>query len=129
VLKLERKEKEMKFNLKVEVDDEEHLKDEIIYQAAEVFITKVLGNRWDDKSLYSRFEEAVVQKLEIIMDVDFKKAVAEKVTENLANKYEKTKQYKSLIENEEILSDGLIKTGLRGLVGDIVRSEMKKVFK
>ena len=119
----------MKFNLKVEVDDEEHLKEEIIYQAAEVFIGKVLGNRWDDKSLYSRFEEAVVQKLEIIMDVDFKKAVAEKVTENLANKYEKTKQYKSLIENEEILSDGLIKTGLRGLVGDIVRSEMKKVFK
>ena len=119
----------MKFNLKVEVDDEEYLKDEIIDRSAEVFISRVLGNQWDDESLYSRLEERVAQKLEIIMDVDFKKSVAEKVTENLANKFEKTKQYKSLIGDEEVLSDSLIKTGLRDLVGEIVRSEMKKVFK
>ena len=122
----------MKLNFSVEVEQDNDvysLQDEILYKASETLIHQVLGNTYDKTDLGEKLKKAVIEKLEVIMDVDFKKSVGEKVTENLANKFEKTKQYKSLIGNEEVLSDGLIKTGLRDLVGEIVRSEMKKVFR
>ncbi len=121
----------MKFNITIDVTDYEDLyemQNAIIDEAAGEFLQQVFGV-WDEGKSFKALERRVVEKMEKLLDVDFKESVAGKVTENLTNKFEKTKQYKSLIKNEEILSDGLIKTGLRGLVGEIVRSEMKKVFK
>jgi signal recognition particle GTPase len=121
----------LKFNITIDINDYEDLyemKNAIIDEAADKFLQQVFGV-WDEGKSFKALERRVVEKMEKLLDSDFKKSVAEKVTENLTNKFEKTKQYKLLKEDKEVLSDGLIKTGLRGLVGDIVRSEMKKVFK
>lgn len=121
----------LKFNITIDVNDYEDLyeiQNTIIDEAADKFLQQVFGV-WDENKSFKALERRIVEKMEKLLDSDFKKSVAEKVTENLTNKFEKTKQYKLLKEDKEVLSDGLIKTGLRGLVGDIVRSEMKKVFK
>ncbi|MFA7157581.1 MAG: hypothetical protein WC123_07865 [Bacilli bacterium] len=121
----------MKFNITIDVTDYEDLyemQNAIIDEAADKFFQQVFGV-WDEDKSFKTLERRIVEKMGKLLDSDFKNSVAEKVTENLTDKFEKTKQYKLLIENEEVLSDGLIKTGLRGLVGEIVRSEMKKVFK
>jgi signal recognition particle GTPase len=121
----------LKFNITIDVNDYEDLyeiQNTIIDEAADKFLQQVFGV-WDENKSFKALERRIVEKMEKLLDSDFKKSVAEKVTENLTNKFEKTKQYKLLKEDKEVLSDSLIKTGLRGLVGDIVRSEMKKVFK
>lgn len=121
----------LKFNITIDVNDYEDLyeiQNTIIDEAADKFLQQVFGV-WDENKSFKALERRIVEKMEKLLDSDFKKSVAEKVTENLTNKFEKTKQYKLLKEDKEVLSDRLIKTGLRDLVGDIVRSEMKKVFK
>ena len=122
---------DLKFNITIDVTDYEDLyemQNAIIDEAANKFFQQIFGV-WDEDKSFKTLERRIVEKMGKLLDSDFKNSVAEKVTENLTDKFEKTKQYKLLIENEEVLSDGLIKTGLRGLVGEIVRSEMKKVFK
>jgi len=122
---------DLKFNITIDVTDYEDLyemQNAIIDEAADKFFQQVFGV-WDEDKSFKALERRIVEKMGKLLDSDFKNSVAEKVTENLTDKFEKTKQYKLLIKNEEVLSDGLIKTGLRGLVGEIVRSEMKKVFK
>jgi hypothetical protein len=122
----------MKLNFTVEIDkyDEVYeLEEELLVKASEKFIESVLGNSWDRTDLYGRLEKRVIAKLEEIMDVDFKSSVADKVTTNLTKKFEKTKQYKELLHGEEVITDSVIKSGLKDLVAEIVRSEMKKVFK
>ena len=123
----------MKLNFTVEMDgynDVDDLEERILSRASELFVEEVLGDRWDNNNnLYEKLEQKVISKLEIIMDVDFKKSVAEKVTDNLSKKFEKSKQFKELQSNEEVVTDSAIKSGLKDLVAEIVRSEMKKVFK
>jgi hypothetical protein len=119
----------MKFNFTVDIDNIESLQDEIIESVSYKFIEQVLGNEWDDKSLYEKLEQKVLSQIADVMNMDFKNEVSKKVTENLSDRFEKTKQYKALINNEEIVSDGLMKTGLKSLVADLVKSEMKRVFK
>lgn len=125
----------MKLNFTVEVDrntgDIYDFEEELLNRASEQFIEQILGNAhsWEKVSLYEQLEKSVIEKLENIMDVDFKKSVAEKVTDNLAKKFEKTKQYKELLHGEEVVTDSAVKSGLKDLVAEIVRSEMKKVFR
>lgn len=122
----------MKLDFTVEIskcDDIYTLEDEIINKAAENFVYQIVGTRYDNSDMYTRLQNVIIEKLENIMDDDFKISVANKVTENLANKFEKTKQYKLLKADQEVMTDSLIKTGLKDLVADLVRSEMKKVFK
>jgi len=105
------------------------LQEELLNKASEKFIEGILGNKWDDDTLYEKLEKRVISKLEIIMDADFKNSVSTKVTDNLVKKFERTKQYKILQSNGEVVADGIIKSGLKDLIAEIVRSEMKKVFK
>lgn len=125
-------EDKIKLNFTVEIEENDEyfsLQEEIVEKASERFIREVLGNSWDKTDLYERLEKSVIKKLEDIMDIDFKTSVAEKVTENLSNKFEKSKQYKSLLVGEEIVSDSVMKSGLRDLIAEVVRSEMKKMLR
>jgi len=122
----------MKLNFTIDVeqsDDMYDLQEELLKKASEKFIEEILGNKWDDNTLYEKLAQRVMAKLEIIMDTDFKNSVSTKVTDNLVKKFERTKQFKLLQANEEVVSDTLIKSGLKDIVAEIVRSEMKKVFK
>jgi len=123
----------MKLNFTVDVDrsdDMDDLEFQLLNRSAELFLEQILSNRWDNNTdLYEKLEQRVISKLEIIMDVDFKNSVATKVTDNLIKKFERTKQYKELQSNGEVVTDSAIKSGLKDLVAEIVKSEMKKVFK
>jgi len=122
----------MKLNFTVEMEKDNDiydLEEELIRRASEKFIEQVLGSSWNKTDLYEKLENAVISKLEIIMDTDFKNSVSTKVTDNLVKKFERTKQYKELQSNGEVITDSVIKSGLKDLVAEIVRSEMKKVFK
>jgi regulator of replication initiation timing len=120
----------MKLNFTIEINsyDEHDLQEEIVDRASSLFISNILGSGWDKNDLYKQLERNVIEKLENIMDVDFKQSVSEKVTENLVMKFEKTKQYKDLLNGQDIVTDNVIKTGLRSMVSDIVKSEIKKIF-
>ncbi|MDD4779116.1 MAG: hypothetical protein PHT02_00735 [Tissierellia bacterium] len=121
----------MKFNFTVDIEDCDSvysLQDEIIYKSSEVLINQLLGNTYDRTDLGEKLENIMIEKLESLMDLDFKKEVAKKVTDNLANRFEKTMQYKTLKADGEVITDAIIKTGLKDLIADMVKSEMKKVF-
>lgn len=121
----------MKFNITIDIDQDNEiysLQEEIVYKASEIIINQILGNSYDRTDLGKKLEVAVIDKLESLMNTDFKNEVAKKVTENLTNKFEKTMQYKTLKADGEVITDSLIKTGLKELIVDIVKSEMKKVF-
>ena len=64
---------------------------------------------------------------------EFKNKIIESVTNNittqLSDKMERTKQYKELKSGLEIESEQAIKTGLKDMVGNVVKSEMKNIFK
>jgi uncharacterized iron-regulated protein len=123
----------MKFNIEITVDEYDgesgySLQDQIIEEASSKFIEQILGRGWDKTSLYDALEKKTLEKIESLMDVDFKNDVAQKVSQNLQNRFEKTKQYKELIAGQEVSSDAIIKTGLKELVSQIVKSEMKNIF-
>jgi len=121
---------ELKFTLEIDKYDEiNDLEEQLLETASEKFIQQVLGNIWNKNDLYFQLENKVIKKLENIMDMDFKKEVATKVTENLTKQFEKSSQYKTLKAGEEIISDSMIKSGLKDIVSEIVKSEMKKLFK
>ena len=117
--------------IEVENDNDKFysLQDEIVEKAAGILIDEVMGDYGKDEDMYERLENNIVKKLENLLDTDFKDTVAKKVTANLANRFEKTRQYNSLLAGEEILSDSAMKVGLRKLIADVVRVEIKKMFK
>jgi predicted oxidoreductase len=122
----------MKLNFIVEIDKSDNmydLQDELLNKASEQLIGNIMGCLWDKNNSYAILERKVIEKLESIMSADFKKDVSDKVTDNLVKKFEKSKQFKELQSNEEVVTDSVIKSGLKDLVAEIVRSEMKKVFK
>jgi hypothetical protein len=55
--------------------------------------------------------------------------VTEKVIENTVDKYERSYQYRDIKKKLEIESDSAITTGMRNLISDIVRTEVKKIIK
>ena len=118
----------MKLNITIDVDDTEYLQDEIITEVSNRMMEEILGFNWEENKFTEAVEHKMIKMMDNALDADFKKEVSEKITENLTNKFERTKQYKELINGLEIENDKLIKTGLKGLVADLVRVEMKNMF-
>lgn len=121
----------MNFNFTVNLDNCEDgydIQAEILNRATDAFIEQILGDSWDDDSLSYKLEKMIKDKVNNICNKDFKEIVCEKLAERLSDKIERTKQYKALISDAEIYHDSQIKTGLRTLIGELVKSEMKKVF-
>ena len=122
----------MKFNFAVDINDCNDvydIQDEIMDRATNAFMQQIIGNRWEEKSLTYQFEERIDKKLNEITSKDFKDLVADKVVEKLTERFEKSKQYKELVKGNEIESDYAIKSGLKDIVKEIVKSEMKNMFK
>lgn len=118
----------MKLNFTIDVDNTEYLQDEIISNVAERMMEQILGYCWEENKFTEAVEKRIIKMMEGTLNTDFKKEVSEKVTENLAAKFEKTKQYKELTKGLDIENDKLIKSGLKDLVSDLVRVEIKKIF-
>jgi len=121
----------MKFNITIDINDYEDMydiQDAIIDEAADKFLQQVFGD-WDEKNSFKSLEKRIVEKMGKILDSDFKMSVSTEVTKRLSDKFERTQQYKTLKNGLEIENEQMIKTGLKGLVADIVKSEMKNMFK
>lgn len=55
--------------------------------------------------------------------------VAEKVIENTVERYERSHAYRDIKKQLEIESDSAISTGMKTLISDIVKLEVKKIIK
>ena len=118
----------MDLNLKIKIDDydESCLKDDIISQAATQMLNEVMRNQ----DHYGRsFKEALTEEVRRIMvgtfDTDFKNEVKELVSLDLSKRFAKTAQYKELKAELGVESDTAIKTGLKEMISDIVRAEIR----
>ena len=55
--------------------------------------------------------------------------ITETVSEKIAQRYERSQQYRDIKKQLEIENDSNISTGMKTLISDIVRSEVKKIIK
>ena len=55
--------------------------------------------------------------------------ITEAVSEKIMPRYERSQQYRDIKKQFEIESDSNISTGMKALISDIVRSEVKKIIK
>ena len=55
--------------------------------------------------------------------------ITETVSEKIAQRYERSQQYRDIKKQFEIENDSNISTGMKALISDIVRSEVKKIIK
>lgn len=120
----------MKLNLTIEVNDIENLEDEIIEQIANKFYSQIFRS-WDDKKpLEEKIEKYIIEKSEnLVSNNNFRISVIEELTIRLADKMETSKQYKDIKKEYEVDNNQVINQGLRNIIGDVVRSEMKKAVK
>ena len=124
----------MKLKFTVELSDYDNptsIEDKIVESAAKQLINEVMNNRYEHygRSFKEKLQDEVKRMMLDIMDTDFKEEVKNSLVDDLSKKYIRTKQYKEVKEQFNILSDTEIKNGLKDIVNELVSSEMKKRFK
>lgn len=124
----------MKLNFTVNIDSYNtitSLEEKIISESAKQLIKEVMNNRYEHygKTFREKLQNEVKEMLLNIMDTNFKEEVKNSLVNELSNKYTKTKQYKEVKEQFDIKSDSEIKSGLKDIIEELVRNELKKRFK
>lgn len=122
---------EVKINTTIETkeNDVDEIKQEIIHAAAHEMLKEVIRNQ----DHYGRtFKDDLREEIRSILSETFdpaeKNEIKELVAKDIKSKYIKTKQYKELKDEFDIMSDKDIKSGLREIITDIVKEEIKKYF-
>jgi len=94
-------------------------------------INEVMNNQYEHsgKTFRSKLHDEIRLMLMDIMDTDFKESIKVGVVEDLTKKYVRTKQYKEIKEEFEIDTDAIVKSGMKDLISDIVKVEIKSCFK
>ena len=89
-----------------------------------------------EKSLENKInnvEKYLETKITERVSKDSYKVISDKITETVSNKiaerYERSQQYRDIKKQLEIESDSAISTGMKALISDIVKSEVKKIIK
>ena len=81
------------------------------------------------KAIEKHLEDTITEKI----SKDSYKAICDKITETasekIAQRYERSQQYRGIKKQFEIESDSNISMGMKTLISDIVRSEVKKIIK
>ena len=78
-----------------------------------------------EKCLETRITERVSKdSYKVVCD-----KITETVSEKIAQRYERSQQYRDIKKQFEIENDSNISTGMKALISDIVRSEVKKIIK
>jgi len=123
----------MKMNFSIDIDnsDIDDVESEIIQEAAKQVINEVLSNRYEHhgRTFKDKLKDEIETMLTNIMDTDFKNEVKDALVLDLEKKYIRTKQYKEVKEQFEILSETEIKAGLKDFISDIVKAEIRAKFK
>ena len=116
-------------------DDFESIESDIVAEAARQLVYEVFNNRYEHhgKTFKELVSDKVVEMIEEYLDEELKESVSQKavanVTDRLTSKIERTKIYKEAIAGQDIQPDAVIKSGLRDIIAEVVRTEMKKAFK
>lgn len=125
----------MKLNFTVEVSDYDdnvgNIEDAIVREAARQLVNEIFNNRYEHygRTFKDRVEEKIKEMMLETFDINFKNEVKDKVVDELTKKYIRTKQYKEVKDQFNILTDTEIKTGLKEIISDLVSAELKNRFK
>jgi hypothetical protein len=112
--------------------------DIIVDKAAEKLLADICDSYENDiykilSDKINHVKQTIEQKMtnELSKDAyaEIRDKVTEKVIENTVDKYERSYQYRDIKKKLEIESDSAITTGMRNLISDIVRTEVKKIIK
>jgi hypothetical protein len=117
--------------MEIDKNDIDNVEFEIIQEVARQVVNEVLSNRYEHygRTFKDKLKEEIKTMLIDIMDTDFKNEVKDTLVLDLEKKYIRTKQYKEVKEQFEILSETEIKVGLKDFISDIVKSEIRTKFK
>lgn len=110
-------------------EDADYIKDEIIQAAANQILNEVMRNQDHyGRSLRDNLTDTVIEMINTTLDKDTKEYITEKAKDEIINRYVRTKNYKELKKEFEIMSDKEISNGLEEIISDIVKKEIKKFF-
>lgn len=110
-------------------EDTDYIKDEIIQAAANQILNEVMRNQDHyGRSFRDNLTDTVIKMINTTLDKDTKEYISEKAKDEIINRYVRTKNYKELKKEFEIISDKEIGNGLEEIISDIVKKEIKKLF-
>lgn len=110
-------------------EDADYIKDEIIQAAANQILNEVMRNQDHyGRSFRDNLTGTVIEMINTTLDKDTKEYITEKAKDEIINRYVRTKNYKELKKEFEIMSDKEISNGLEEIILDIVKKEIKKFF-
>ena len=110
-------------------EDTDYIKDEIIQAAANQILNEVMRNKDHYvRSFRDNLTDTVIEMINTTLDKDTKEYISEKAKDEIINRYVRTKNYKELKKEFEIMSDKEIGNGLEEIISDIVKKEIKKFF-
>lgn len=110
-------------------EDADYIKDEIIQAAANQILNEVMRNQDHyGRSFRDNLTGTVIEMINTTLDKDTKEYITEKAKDEIINRYVRTKNYKELKKEFEIMSDKEISNGLEEIISDIVKKEIKKFF-
>lgn len=110
-------------------EDTDYIKDEIIQAAANQILNEVMRNQDHyGRGFRDNLTDTVIEMINTTLDKDTKEYISEKAKDEIINRYVRTKNYKELKKEFEIMSDKEIGNGLEEIISDIVKKEIKKFF-
>ena len=123
-----------------EYDDGNHAKAFVNIIANKVAAHIINGYNYDTFSLQTALnnkinniekylEDTITEKISKDSYKPICDKITETVSEKIAQRYERSQQYRDIKKQFEIENDSNISMGMKALISDIVRSEVKKIIK
>lgn len=81
------------------------------------------------KAIEKHLEDTITEKISKDSYKPICDKITETVSEKIAQRYERSQQYRYIKKQFEIENDSNISMGMKALISDIVRSEVKKIIK
>ena len=81
------------------------------------------------KAIEKHLEDTITERISKDSYKPICDKITETVSEKIAQRYERSQQYRDIKKQFEIENDSNISTGMKTLISDIVRSEVKKIIK
>ena len=90
-------------------------------------INKILSDKVNQ--VKQTIESRITKELSENVYVEMRDKVTERVIKDTTERYERSRQYQNIKKQLELESDSAILTGMKTLISDIVKAEVKKIIK
>lgn len=110
----------------------------VIDRVAEKLLAEICGSyktdinkMLSDKMNYLKqtIENKILRELSDDSYAVIKNKISENVITEMTNRYERSHQYRDIKKQFEIENESTIKVGMKAIISDIVRAEVKKIIK